>query len=291
MSRPTIYDPSAFYTVTSLNVTYLSIRGYSGKRNFLATIYRPDPTKSEGKFPAFLNVHGGAWQSGSRSDGEYIDRSLASSGMVVAAVDFRTAPQDPYPAQVQDVNYAIRWWKSAAINYGGDPSVFGALGISSGGHTLMLNTLNPNNEIFTTHPLLKYPDLNASVDYYIGVSAVLDSHARYLHAKYMGLEGLINGTEGYFRNEEVMRQGSPQLIVDRAEHEFLPPALLVHGDQDLNVPDKIPKRFASTYSAAGGDIDLRMFEGMSHSFARTPQPESHVAIQMMKQFIAKQVNP
>ena len=58
MSRPTIYDPSAFYTVTSLNVTYLSIRGYSGKRNFLATIYRPDPIKGQGKFPAFLDIHG-----------------------------------------------------------------------------------------------------------------------------------------------------------------------------------------------------------------------------------------
>ena len=75
--------------------------------------------------------------------------------MVVAGVDFRTTPKDPYPAQVQDVNYTIRWWKSAA----------------------------------------------------------------------------------------------------------------------------------------GGNIDLRMFEGMPHSFVITPQPESHVAIKMMKQFIAKQVNP
>ena len=211
--------------------------------------------------------------------------------MVVAGVDFRTTPQDPYPAQVQDVNYAIRWWKSAAVNYGGDPSVFGALGISSGGHTLMLNTLNPNNENFTTHPLFEYPNLDASADYYIGMSAALDPHARYLHAKSMGLESLIHGTLGYFLNEEVMRRESPQLLLNRDDHEFLPPALLIHGTQHLNVPDKIPERFASTYSAAGGDIDLRMFEGMPHSFVITPQPESHVAIQMMKQFIARQVNP
>ena len=291
MSHSTIYDPSTFYTVTSVDVAYLSICGCSGERDFFATIYRPDPIRRDGKFPAFLDIHGGAWHSGNRSDGEYIDRSLASSGMIVAAVDFRTALQDPYPAQVQDVNYAIRWWKSVAVNYGGDPSVFGALGISSGGHTLMLNALNPNNRNFTTHSLFEYPDLDASIDYYIGVSAVLDSHARYLHAKSMGLESLVHGTLGYFVNEEVMRRGSPQLLLDRDEHEFLPPALLVHGTQDLNVPDKIPERFASTYSAAGGDIDLRMFEGMPHSFVRTPQPESHVAIEMMKQFIATQVNP
>ena len=97
MSQSTIYDPSTFYAVTSVDVTYLSIRGCSGERDFLATIYRPDPIKSEGKFPAFLDIHGGAWQSGNRSDGEYIDRSLASSGMVITAVDFRTTPQDPIP--------------------------------------------------------------------------------------------------------------------------------------------------------------------------------------------------
>jgi len=101
----------------------------------------------------FLNAHGGAWQSGNRSDGEYIDRSLASIGMIVAAVDFRTAPQNPYPAQVQDINYVIRWWKSVAINYGENASVFGALGISRGGRTLMLNALNPNNQVFTARPL------------------------------------------------------------------------------------------------------------------------------------------
>ena len=145
------YQPDAFYDIDKSETEYL-ILPESGQK-FQATIYRPIPKNNKGvdRFPVLLDVHGGAWQGGSRFDGEYMDKALAASGIVVAAVDFRIAPADPYPAQVQDVNYALRWWKTTASQYGGDPTTIGALGLSSGGHTLMLNVLKPNDPIYTEH--------------------------------------------------------------------------------------------------------------------------------------------
>src|SRR5207245_9687769 len=72
-----------------------------GDTAFLATIYQP---RGSGPLPMLLGVHGGAWNAGSRSELESISRELAAWGMVVAAVDFRLAPDHPYPAQVQDVH-------------------------------------------------------------------------------------------------------------------------------------------------------------------------------------------
>ena len=285
-----MYDLNGLFDITSSETTYLEIGSGSEKRSFNATIYRPNFVSKERTFPAFLDVHGGAWQSGSRIDGEYIDRSLAASGMVVAAVDFRVAPLDPYPRQVQDVNYAVRWWKSECHNYGGDPSTFGGMGISSGGHTLMLNSLKPHDPTYSKHTSEKFLDTDSTLDYFIGVSAVLDSYERYLYAKGANIESLIRGTESYFITEENMRLANPQNVLDSKSHQHLPSCLLIHGTVDANVPNEIPNRFSRTYASLGGDIDLRRFENMPHSFVRTPQPESHAAIQMMKEFVATQVN-
>ena len=281
------YQCDAIYDIKKTEIEYLVIPETGQK--YQATIYSPIPKRDETSslFPILLDVHGGAWQGGSRFDGEYMDKSLAASGILVAAVDFRIAPEDPYPAQVQDVNYALRWWKSACGNYGGDPTTLGALGLSSGGHTLMLNVLKPNDPIYSHHSLDS--EYDASVVYSIGSSAVLDSHARYLYAKKIGRTNLIEGSLGYFHDEETMMEGTPQLVLERGEHESLPSTLLIHGAADAAVPNAIPEKYALTYSDAGGNIELRMFEGMHHNFAREPLPESHQAIEMIKNFISENI--
>ena len=63
--------------------------------------------------------------------------------MVVAAVDFRQSPDYPYPAQVVDVNLAIRWLKTHAADFNADPLTVGGIAGSSGGHTIMLSAMCP----------------------------------------------------------------------------------------------------------------------------------------------------
>jgi len=67
-----------------------------------------------------------------------LNTALAQSGIVVAALDFRMPPVASYPASLVDINYAIRWLKTRAPDFGGRPDWVGAFGISSEGHMAML---------------------------------------------------------------------------------------------------------------------------------------------------------
>jgi acetyl esterase/lipase len=118
--------------------------------------------------------------------------------MVVASIDFRLAPEHAYPALVQDANYAVRWLKAHAGDFGGDGSAVGALGRSSGGHSVLLNGLRPNDRSFITIPLPEAPDTDATVAYLLTLWPVVDSHARYLIARERGVTHLVQASEGYF---------------------------------------------------------------------------------------------
>src|SRR5260370_38798961 len=60
-----------------------------------------------------------------------MDRAIAVSGVLVVAIDLRLSEEAPYPASVQDANYGVRWLKSKAAEWNGDPSKIGVYGSSS----------------------------------------------------------------------------------------------------------------------------------------------------------------
>ena len=251
-----------------------------------ARIYQP---LGNGPFPALLDVHGGAWNRGSRTNNQVMDQALASSGIVVAAVDFRLAPDHPYPSQVADVNYATRWLKAHATDFNADPHSVGSLGSSSGGHTVMLSAMRPHDPRYACLAGLGRRNLDASVLYALCAWPVLDPYARYLYAQDSGADRLAASTEAYFLTQEAMREGNPQLALERGERVELPPTLIVQGTNDDNVPMSIPENFVRAFRAAGGDIELEIFPGMPHGFGNTPGPESQRAIDLMKTFVARQL--
>mgnify|MGYP003331586298 CR=1 FL=1 len=65
----------------------------------------------------------------------------------IAAVDFRMPPDAIYPASLQDVNYAVRWFKLHAKEFNIDAKRVGILGVSSGGHQAMLTALRPRDPV------------------------------------------------------------------------------------------------------------------------------------------------
>lgn len=275
------YDPKARFDITEAEEIYRS--GPDG--DWPVRIYRPN---GAGPFPVLVDVHGGAWSNGSYLNNEDVDRALAASGIIVAALEFRQAPDHPYPAQVADVNYGTRWLKARAAALGGDAATLGALGTSSGGHSLMLSVLKPDDPRYAAIELPDGGEQNATVHYAITGWPVLDSHARYLYAKNAGIERLMKSSENYFGDEATMQEGNPQLVLERGEHKALPPALILQGTEDDNVPLEISEKFVETYRARGGTISRELFPGMPHAFTREPGPETDKAIEMMKTFIARQ---
>ena len=278
------YNPTAQYQITTSDVVYFD--GPTG--TLMATVYRP---LGDGPFPGLLNIHGGAWNFGQRSDDAPMLNVLAASGIVVAAIDYRLAPAHPYPAQVVDTNYATRWFKARAADFNVDPESIGGMGCSSGGHTVMLSALCPRDPLYSALALAGHDGEDSTLRYVLGCWPVLDPYARYLYAQNVGDGRLVTATENYFMTPADMRVGNPQEILERAEQGALPPTLIVQGTDDANVPLAIPQRFEETFRDAGGSIELEMFPGMPHGFGNRPYPESERAIEVMKGFIARQLSP
>ena len=276
------YSPNGSYDVRVHDETYLTHQD----EPWPVTIYQPQGT---GPFPALLQVHGGAWYRGSRSAGELFDLHLAATGMLVAAIDFRQAPDHPYPAQVADVNYGTRWLKAHAPGFNADPSSIGLLGSSSGGHTSMLSAMRPHDPRYSAIPLTGHRDLDASVLYILAVWPVLDPYARFLFAKDTGNDRLAAASENYFLTQDAMKEGNPQHILERGEKGQMPPTLIIQGTADENVPMSIPENFVTAYRAAGGHVELEEFPGMPHGFGRDPGPETDRALELMKAFAARQL--
>ena len=91
------YDPAAKFVVREHDVEYLRVAGETRQ----VRIYQPE---GPGPFPMVISVHGGAWSSGDHTNNIATSRPMAASGLVVAVISLRVAPQFPYPAQVQDTN-------------------------------------------------------------------------------------------------------------------------------------------------------------------------------------------
>ena len=275
------YDPAADYEIEVTEEIYR--RGSDG--DWPVRLYRP---VGDGPFPTLLDVHGGAWSTGSYLNNEGVDTALARSGMLVAAIEFRQAPDHTYPSQVADVNYGTRWLKANAPRLGGDAATLGAFGSSSGGHSLMLSTLKPNDPRYASETLDSGDGIDATVAYAICGWPVLCSHARYVYARDAGVARLMKSSENYFGDEATMQEGSPQMVLDRDEQTALPPLLVLQGTDDDNVPLEISERFVARYLALGGSAMRELFPGMPHAFARDPGPETDRAIQLMKAFVARQ---
>src|SRR6476646_11872507 len=108
----------------------------------LATIYKP---RGAGPFPALVECHGGAWCQSDRFTEKLRHEAMAARGIVSIALDFRSGSTDPYPASVQDINYAVRWAKAHARELKTQPDLVGISGQSSGGHLAMLVAMRPND--------------------------------------------------------------------------------------------------------------------------------------------------
>src|SRR3989442_14725001 len=89
------------FEVDERDVEYQSLAG----KPWLARVYQP---KGTGPFPTIVDVHGGAWHNGDRTNNAGIDRALAAKGILVAAVDFRQPPEAGYPASICDLNLRVR---------------------------------------------------------------------------------------------------------------------------------------------------------------------------------------
>jgi acetyl esterase len=279
----TAYDPSAKVDIT---VSEVEFRRTAAGRQLMARVYQP---KGPGPFPTVLDLHGGAWNAKNRTAEEPMDRALAASGLLVVAIDMTLAPEAPYPACVQDANYAVRWLKSKAKSWNGEPSKIGVYGSSSGGHVAELLGMRPNDPRYNAIPLPEAPNANATVAYVAMRSPISDPVARFENAKRLKREPMINNHLTFFKPWETIYESSPQQILERKEKVSFVPLLIMQGALDDNVLPAVQEKFAATYKAAGGSCQYELFEGCEHEWVAQPGPQTDRAREMVKAFIARQL--
>jgi acetyl esterase/lipase len=136
-----------------------------------------------------VELHGGAWCRQDRLADKLIHESLARSGVIVAALDFRQPPVAPYPASFQDIHYGIRWLKARAAELGGRPDMVGSTGNSSGGHQAMLLAMRPFDARYGALPQPAGFSGDATVRGVIMCSPVIDPLGRYRYAKEIEARG------------------------------------------------------------------------------------------------------
>jgi len=275
------YDPHAKF---DLKVFEVEFRRTPKGRQLMARIYQP---QGAGPFPTLLDLHGGAWNRKDRRANEPMDRAIASSGVLVVAIDTTLAPEAPYPASVQDANYGVRWLKWKARDWNGDPANLGVLGSSSGGHIAELIAMRPHDARYNAIPLSEALNLDASVAYVATRSPISNTFARYENAEKLKRERMIKNNTTYFDPWETIHEGNPQEILDRHEAVTLKPLLIMQGALDDNVLPPVQKKFAATYRAAGGKCEFELFEGCEHEWVAKPGPQTDRAHEMVKAFIAK----
>jgi acetyl esterase len=111
-------------------------------------------------------LHGGGWMMGSVETYAAPVRALArESGAVVLSVDYRLAPEHPFPAALDDTLAAVRWAASEAVaQVGGDPARVAVAGDSAGGNLAAVAALRLREEIPLRLQALVYPVTDAGLN-------------------------------------------------------------------------------------------------------------------------------
>jgi acetyl esterase len=255
--------------------------------------YRP---KGSAVVPAIVDIHGGAWSSGDRMQGQLYDKALASAGLYVLAIDFRQAPAFQHPAANRDVAAAVRYLRTHAQRLNIDARQIGLVGSSSGGHLALLAAVQPNDEQFlgtaiaTADGKFTTPSgIDASVAYVIALWPVSDPAHRYEYAQRSGRNDLIKSHDAYYGTRERMQSASVPHALRSGRTRHNPPALIVQPGNDANIPRPMTFDLIAAYQDAGGRVEYLFYPGQPHAFGHRPSDDSTDLMRAMRDFIQRRL--
>lgn len=220
--------------------------------------------------PLVIWVHGGAWRAGSRS--RVPITQLLEHGLAIASIDYRLSGDAPFPAQAHDINHAIDYLHLHAQALGLDPERFAIAGSSAGGHLAALIGVSqgidalsaPKQRVRSTNAertSSQPPKLKAIVSFF-GASnlqtILLQSTPHGLGVRIPALQLLLRGQPD--QKSELARLASPVTHVDHND----PPLLLLHGDQDPQMPINQSHELEGAYNKVGGTVYFDVVHGGAH---------------------------
>ena len=231
-----------------------------GSRNLLLDIYQP--VNRSGPAPLVVWVHGGAWRAGTRASVPITE--LTDHGYAVASVDYRLSVEATFPAQVHDIKAAIRFLRANSDSYDFDPRQFTIAGASAGGHLAAL--VGVSNQVDALEgavgkDLKVSSDVQAIVSFYgaSNLETILSQSTPHgLSVRVPALQMLLAGQP---TNEPALaRLASPVAHVDASD----PPLLLIHGDQDPQMPINQSHELHGAYLGVAASSSFHVVYGGAH---------------------------
>jgi acetyl esterase/lipase len=246
------------------NVYRSSVR-YGGSPSQLLDVWRPKDLPVQ-PAPVMLFLPGGAWVHGGRIlQGYALMSHLAEMGWVCLSIDYRVAPNHPWPQHITDVKTAIAWARANVDKYGGDRNFVAVAGTSAGGHLAALAGLTPNDpEMQQDLP----EGSDTSVDAVVGIYGRYDWEDRSTveRVRFVDFLERVVVKHDIARHPEIFRNASP---IART-HAEAPPFLVIHGSGDTVIPVQQARDFVAKLRAESrapvGYVEL---PGAGHGFDMT----------------------
>ena len=256
-----------------------------GQGTLLARAYRPIGSAPSQALPVLLFLHGGGWCIGSVDTHDVMCRELCNvAGVLVFSVDYRLAPEDPFPAGVEDAALALRWLQGNAHEIGGIGEQLAIGGDSAGGNLALVTTLTAIEQGWPV-PRLQYL-IYPCVD----INARTASRDRYAQGYFLDAESLTWFFERYLPQpgDALDWRASPALAWDLLER--LPPLCLVAAECDPLVDEG--RQLAEHLRVAGIEVERHEYPGLVHGFITLGKlfPQATLAISAMAAAIGRHLH-
>lgn len=245
-------------------VEYCSIDGETLEMDVL---FPDEPADVD--LPMVVHAHGGGWVSGSRGltgPLETLADELLDRGLAVATVDYRLAPEHPWPAQIEDVKCAIRFLRDRQGEFGVAVDRIGAIGESSGGHLVaMAAAAGPGAGWDDAGPFRDRSSRLQAAAVLFGPTDLTSDDWQDTRENREAIS-VVFGASG--PDDPVLEEASPVRWVDGDE----PPHVLVHGVEDSVVPVTQARFLADSLGAHGVDVDVVEVGNAGHGLVPVSGP-------------------
>ncbi len=212
--------------------------------------------------PLIVWVHGGAWRAGSK---DFMPlTALVESGYAVASIDYRLSTVAKFPALIHDCKGAIRWLRAHAGEYSYNADRICIAGNSAGGHLAAL--IGTSNGVAALEGTVsgnaeQSSDVQAIASYYgaSNLTSILSQSTPHgLSVRVPALKLLLGDTPE--KTEALAKLASPVFHVDKND----PPLLLLHGDQDPQMPINQAHELQGRYKELKLDVAFEVLHGAAH---------------------------
>jgi acetyl esterase len=241
------------HTVSVYRVEDRTISGTAGP--IPIRIYTP---AGVGPLPVLVYFHGGGWVLGSIETHDPVCRELTRAvGCIVVSVDYRLAPEHPFPIPLEDCYAAVCWVARCSADINGDAQRIAVAGDSAGGNLAAAVALTARDR--GTPPLAYQALIYPVLDYAFDTASYRDYGDDYFLTKDM----MMWFWQHYLRDQAYGLH--PQAAPLRAQNLCgLPPTLLLTAEFDPLRDEG--EAYAERLQAAGGEVEYRCYAGLIHGF-------------------------